>query len=221
MCKPTYSIEHTHTHSLSLSLSLMLTAECLYSQFCKDSAHYIVGKAMSLADVYLATCLSQLAMITFDLSPYPVLLAWWSHMRSTSSFSESHSAYYSRVAALHEQRRRHTASAATATVATLYYHPLSPPSRLVHYFAIASGIVLDLCIINLQQGEQRSSKYLQINPHGKVPALNDNGLCLYEVCNKLTLTRAVLRLCVCVCILSGIACTCTECSNHSLSCSQT
>ena len=63
----------------------------------------------------------------------------------------------------------------------LYWHPMSPPSRIVHYFALASGINIKKLFINLQEGEQRQQSYLRVNPHGKVPAIDDEGYLVNEV----------------------------------------
>jgi glutathione S-transferase len=42
------------------------------------------------------------------------------------------------------------------------------------------GRPFDLVLVDCDAGEQRSAAYLRINPHGRVPALVDDGLVLYE-----------------------------------------
>jgi len=64
----------------------------------------------------------------------------------------------------------------------LYWFPLSPPSRLVHFFCLAAGIEVELVLVDLFKGEQRLPSYLEINPDGKVPALDDDGFRMNEAC---------------------------------------
>lgn len=189
--------------------------------YFKESNEFVVGKKLSLADVYLAVILAQVAMVTLDTSPYPALHQWWRLMRTRREFNDAHREFYALVSAAQQRQLEQR-----QPLPILYYHPLSPPSRTVHYFAAASGtraherereatsvcllvshaheischrvalnpgIGLELRIVNLQQGEQHSPEYRKINPFGKVPALDDSGFLLYEVrrCHPLA--------CVCVC----------------------
>jgi len=62
----------------------------------------------------------------------------------------------------------------------LYYHPLSSNSRRVIMAAVQLGVKLDLVAVDLLKGEHRTQPYLQINPNGKVPLLDDDGFYLWE-----------------------------------------
>jgi glutathione S-transferase len=62
---------------------------------------------------------------------------------------------------------------------TLYYHP-GNASLTPHILLNEIGQPFELAKIDCDQGEQRSEAYLRINPHGRVPALVDDGLILYE-----------------------------------------
>jgi glutathione S-transferase len=62
----------------------------------------------------------------------------------------------------------------------LYYHPLSSNSRRVTMTAIQLGVKLDLVAVDLLKGEHKAQPYLQINPNGKVPLLDDGGFHLWE-----------------------------------------
>lgn len=62
----------------------------------------------------------------------------------------------------------------------LYWNVLSTPSRLVHHFCIASGIEVELVNIDLMAGEQKGRAFLEINPDGKVPAIDDDGFTMGE-----------------------------------------
>jgi glutathione S-transferase len=62
----------------------------------------------------------------------------------------------------------------------LYYHPLSSNSRRVLMTAILLDSRLDLVSVDLLKGEHRKEAYLQRNPNGKVPLLDDDGFYLWE-----------------------------------------
>jgi len=62
----------------------------------------------------------------------------------------------------------------------LYWNPLSNNARVVYYFAVASGIDLDLAFIDMSKGEHKSPDFLKINPCGQVPALSDGEKNLFE-----------------------------------------
>jgi len=68
----------------------------------------------------------------------------------------------------------------SATKPKLYWAAISAPSRFVYYFAIASGIDIDLVHVDLLKGQQRTPAFLAINPSGKVPALVDDDLNIFE-----------------------------------------
>jgi glutathione S-transferase len=62
----------------------------------------------------------------------------------------------------------------------LYYHPLSSNSRRALVTAIHLHAKLDLIVVDLLKGEHRNPQYLQLNPNGKVPLLDDDGFHLWE-----------------------------------------
>jgi glutathione S-transferase len=62
----------------------------------------------------------------------------------------------------------------------LYYHPLSSNSRRVLLTAHHLGLNLELVIVDLSEGEHKTSEYLLLNPNGKVPILVDGGFQLWE-----------------------------------------
>jgi len=59
-------------------------------------------------------------------------------------------------------------------------HPVSSNSRRVLLTAILLDVKLDLAIVDLLNGQHRTEAYLQINPNGKVPLLDDDGFHLWE-----------------------------------------
>ena len=62
----------------------------------------------------------------------------------------------------------------------LYYHPLSSNSRRVLLTAVQLGMPLQLVVVDLLSGEHKTSRYLRINPNGKVPLLEHDGFHLWE-----------------------------------------
>lgn len=62
----------------------------------------------------------------------------------------------------------------------LYYFPASPNSRKVHAVAIQLDLPLDLKLVDLQKGEQRTPEFMQLNPTGRTPVLQDGKFVLWE-----------------------------------------
>jgi len=62
----------------------------------------------------------------------------------------------------------------------LYHFHISPPSRSVLMTLKALGIDFEVKPVNLFEGEQKKTEYLKINPRGKVPALMDGNVNVYE-----------------------------------------
>jgi glutathione S-transferase len=62
----------------------------------------------------------------------------------------------------------------------LHYHPLSTYSRRVRIALIEKGLAAELVEIDMARGAHRQPEYLALNPYGRVPTLEDDGLVLYE-----------------------------------------
>jgi glutathione S-transferase len=62
----------------------------------------------------------------------------------------------------------------------LYYFPPSTNTRKVHAVAIHLQIDLDLRFVNLQKGEQHTPEFVQLNPTGRTPVLQDGEFILWE-----------------------------------------
>jgi glutathione S-transferase len=62
----------------------------------------------------------------------------------------------------------------------LYHHPMSSNARRVHMTAVHLQIPLELVLVDLSKGEQRRPEFLKMNPAGRVPVLEDDGLFLTE-----------------------------------------
>jgi glutathione S-transferase len=63
---------------------------------------------------------------------------------------------------------------------TLHGHPFSPNSRKVHWALEEMGAPYRYQTVNLAAREQKSPEFLQLNPNGRVPVLDDDGFLLYE-----------------------------------------
>jgi glutathione S-transferase len=62
----------------------------------------------------------------------------------------------------------------------IYHSPLSTPANKVLMCANALGIAYEPVAVDLRRKEQKSRAYLEINPFGKVPAIDDDGYYLFE-----------------------------------------
>ena len=62
----------------------------------------------------------------------------------------------------------------------LFLDPISPPARAIHQLCLTLKIPLEVHIVDLGKGDHKKPEFLKINPNGKVPAINDDGVCLEE-----------------------------------------
>jgi len=62
----------------------------------------------------------------------------------------------------------------------IYGHFFSAPSNKIRLTASALGIDFEYTQLDLTKGEHKSADFLKINPVGKVPAIDDEGFCLFE-----------------------------------------
>ena len=60
-----------------------------------------------------------------------------------------------------------------------YYHPTPNPSK-VALFLEESGLDYRLIPVDIAQGDQHASTFKMINPNGKVPALVDGGIAIFD-----------------------------------------
>lgn len=63
---------------------------------------------------------------------------------------------------------------------TIYGSDLSGPANKVRFVANYLKIPYEYRRLNLGEGEQKQEWFLKINPVGKIPAINDDGFCLFE-----------------------------------------
>lgn len=62
----------------------------------------------------------------------------------------------------------------------LYLNPISPNSRKVAAVVAHLGLDCETQILDLAKGENKTPEFLRINPNGKIPALSDGELSLWE-----------------------------------------
>lgn len=62
----------------------------------------------------------------------------------------------------------------------LYHHPQSLNARRAVMTAVHLRSPVELVVVDLQKGEQRQPRFLQLNPNHKVPVLEDDGFVLWE-----------------------------------------
>eukprot|EP01090_Pellita_catalonica_P020241 TRINITY_DN7141_c0_g1_i1.p1 TRINITY_DN7141_c0_g1~~TRINITY_DN7141_c0_g1_i1.p1 ORF type:complete len:239 (-),score=38.18 TRINITY_DN7141_c0_g1_i1:21-665(-) len=64
--------------------------------------------------------------------------------------------------------------------ATLFYNPISHNARIVHWFALESGIDLKLKLMDFSKGDHKSAEYLLVNPCGQIPGYRDDDVTCFE-----------------------------------------
>jgi hypothetical protein len=57
---------------------------------------------------------------------------------------------------------------------------MSQPSRAVLWFCLLNDLNYEFKLINILKGEHLTDEYKRINPHCKVPCIDDNGFIVYE-----------------------------------------
>jgi glutathione S-transferase len=57
----------------------------------------------------------------------------------------------------------------------LYYHPISGHAHRAHLFLSLLGLDFELVEVDLLKAEQKTEAFLQLNPFGQVPVLEDEG----------------------------------------------
>jgi glutathione S-transferase len=62
----------------------------------------------------------------------------------------------------------------------LYHHPFSFNARRAVMTALHLGAPVELVFVDLQKGEQRQPRFLELNPNHRVPVLEDDGFVLWE-----------------------------------------
>jgi glutathione S-transferase len=62
----------------------------------------------------------------------------------------------------------------------VYGDMMSQPSRAVLWFCLLNDLNYEFKLINILKGEHLTDEYKRINPHCKVPCIDDNGFIVYE-----------------------------------------
>jgi len=64
---------------------------------------------------------------------------------------------------------------------TLYWFPISQPSRAVHWYLLLNEIPFDSVLVDLTKGEQMKPEFLALNPLHTIPVIKDtDGTVVYE-----------------------------------------
>lgn len=63
---------------------------------------------------------------------------------------------------------------------TLYGHPYSSNARKVHWALEELGLPYEYATVDLMKGEHKRPEYLRINPLGRVPAIVDGDVTMFE-----------------------------------------
>ncbi len=68
----------------------------------------------------------------------------------------------------------------------IYGSDLSSPANKVRFLANLMGLKYEYVKVDLRSGEQQKPEFIKVNPIGKVPAIDDDGFCVFE-------SNAILR----------------------------
>ncbi|MDV7338042.1 glutathione S-transferase N-terminal domain-containing protein [Terasakiella sp. A23] len=62
---------------------------------------------------------------------------------------------------------------------TFYYHPTPNPNKIA-LFLEESGLDYELVPVDTMKGEQHTAEFRAINPNGKLPAIDDDGVIVFD-----------------------------------------
>src|SRR3546814_8632905 len=62
----------------------------------------------------------------------------------------------------------------------LHYHPFSTYARRVLITLLEKGLQHEAVLIDMAARQHRGTEYLALNPYGRVPTREEDGLVLYE-----------------------------------------
>jgi glutathione S-transferase len=62
----------------------------------------------------------------------------------------------------------------------IHHNPASQHARRVHMAVLELGLDVEMKLVDFMKGEHQSPAYLAVNPNGKVPTLEHDGLVLWE-----------------------------------------
>lgn len=62
----------------------------------------------------------------------------------------------------------------------LFEYPPSSNCQKVRLALVEKGLPYESVMVNLRKNEQKRPEYLAVNPYGLVPAMEDNGIVMYE-----------------------------------------
>src|SRR5579864_3468048 len=61
-----------------------------------------------------------------------------------------------------------------------FYFNAAPNPNKVSLFLEETGLPVELIPVDTRKGEQFKPEYLKVNPNGKVPAIDDNGVLVFD-----------------------------------------
>ncbi|CRL00424.1 CLUMA_CG013690, isoform A [Clunio marinus] len=116
-----------------------------------EGKKYFAGDHPTIADISIISDMNQVINMFGHFGNYPNLKQWYIKKRLESIMT-----------------------------LTLYYSPVSPPSRCVLLTLINLGIEFDIKIVNLAAGDHKTSSFGKLNPQRTVPVVIDDGFVMSE-----------------------------------------
>jgi len=131
---------------------------------------FLANGFLSVADL---VCATQLDFFNFGdqdvlgLGKFPAVKTWFEHVKSLPGWSRM--SKIREIAEFDEKRKSWVVQKQPKL--TLYYHPVSPPARMILFFLLELNLEFETKLVDLAKHEQKEDWYLKINPVGKVPCL--------------------------------------------------
>ncbi|CAD8186731.1 unnamed protein product [Paramecium pentaurelia] len=137
----------------------------------------------TLADIRAVCDLTSLFICNFDFEKFPVLEQYIWRMFKITDLYQSHKDYFNLIQK-QKYKNQFIQSILTKQLKqeqiTLYFHPLSSPSRAVRSLLLLAQIDFDEKVIDILKSENKSDQYTKINPNQTVPSIKQGTFTLFE-----------------------------------------
>ncbi|CAD8177290.1 unnamed protein product [Paramecium octaurelia] len=139
--------------------------------------------SFTLADIRAVCDLTSLFICNFDFEKFPILEQYIWRMFKITDLYQSHKEYFNLIQK-QKYKNQFIQSILTKQIKqeqiTLYFHPLSSPSRAVRSLFLMAKIEYNEKVIDILKSENKSEYYTQVNPNQTVPCIKQGNFTLFE-----------------------------------------
>ncbi|CAK90505.1 unnamed protein product (macronuclear) [Paramecium tetraurelia] len=139
--------------------------------------------SFTLADIRAVCDLTSLFICNFDFEKFPILEQYIWRMFKITDLYQSHKEYFNLIQK-QKYKNQFIQSILTKQIKqeqiTLYFYPLSSPSRAVRSLFLMAKIEYNEKVIDILKSENKSDNYTQINPNQTVPCIKQGTFTLFE-----------------------------------------